>query len=43
MVIAVFVSIPSLNLATPMFAMAFMVHIHKQLVGPRAELIEPAR
>ncbi|HEY0223168.1 MAG TPA: sulfate transporter family protein [Pseudolabrys sp.] len=31
LVIAVFVSIPVLNLATPIFAMAFMVHIHKQM------------
>jgi CysZ protein len=43
MVIAVFVSIPLLNLATPIFAMAFMVHIHKRLAGMRVELIEPAR
>ena len=43
MVIAVFVSIPIVNLATPIFAMAFMVHIHKKIVGTRAELIEPAR
>jgi len=40
MVIAVFVSIPLLNLATPVFAMAFMVHIHKQMSGRRAELIK---
>src|SRR5476651_2391406 len=43
MVIAVFVSIPLLNLATPIFAMAFMVHIHKRVAGMRVELIEPAR
>src|SRR5471032_1000692 len=43
MVIAVFVSIPVLNLATPIFAMAFMVHIHKRMAGRRVELIEPAR
>ncbi len=43
MVIAVFVSIPLVNLATPIFAMAFMVHIHKRMTGKRAELIEPAR
>ncbi len=43
MVIAVFVSIPVLNLATPVFAMAFMVHIHKRMTGKRVELIEPAR
>jgi CysZ protein len=29
--IAVFVSIPIVNLATPIFAMAFMVHLHKRL------------
>ena len=43
MVIAVFVSIPLLNLATPIFAMAFMVHIHKRIAGRRVELIEPVR
>ena len=43
MVIAVFVSIPVVNLATPIFAMAFMVHIHKRMSGKRAELIEPGR
>ena len=43
MVIALFVSIPILNLATPIFAMAYMVHIHKTLSGRRAELIEPPR
>jgi len=41
--IAVFVSIPIVNLATPLFAMAMMVHVHKRLSGPRAELIEPKR
>ena len=35
MVIAVFVSIPLVNLATPIFAMAYMVHIHKRMTGPR--------
>jgi CysZ protein len=36
--IAVFVSIPVVNLATPLFGMAFMVHMHKRLSGaqPRA-------
>lgn len=29
--IAAFVSIPIVNLATPVFAMAFMVHVHKRL------------
>ena len=42
LVIAVFVSIPIVNFATPIFAMAFMVHVHKRLAGKRAELIEPA-
>jgi len=38
--IAAFVSIPILNLATPLFGMAFMVHMHKRIVGgPRRELI----
>jgi CysZ protein len=32
--IAAFVSIPVVNLATPLFGMAFMVHIHKRLSGP---------
>jgi len=43
MFIAAFVSIPVVNLATPIFAMAFMVHIHKKMSGKRTELIEPAR
>ena len=36
--IAAFVSIPILNLATPLFGMAFMVHMHKRLsrLQPRA-------
>jgi len=38
MFIALFVSIPLLNLATPLFAAAFMVHMHKRLSGRRAEL-----
>ena len=41
--IAAFVSIPIVNLATPVFGMAFMVHMHKRLSGPRPELIEPGR
>jgi uncharacterized protein involved in cysteine biosynthesis len=41
--IAAFVSIPIVNLATPLFGMAFMVHMHKRLSGPRPELIEPTR
>jgi CysZ protein len=38
--IAAFVSIPIVNLATPLFAMALMVHMHKKLSGRKVELIE---
>jgi CysZ protein len=31
LIIAAFVSIPIVNLATPLFGMAFMVHLHKRL------------
>jgi uncharacterized protein involved in cysteine biosynthesis len=31
MLVAIFVSIPVLNLATPLFAMALMVHVHKRV------------
>lgn len=41
--IAAFVSIPIVNLATPLFGMAMMVHLHKRLSGPRPELIEPVQ
>ena len=37
--IAAFVSIPIVNLATPLFAMALMVHVHKRLSGTK--LIAP--
>ena len=43
MVIAAFVSVPILNFATPVFAMAFMVHIHKRVSDRRVELIEGSR
>jgi CysZ protein len=43
LIIAAFVSIPVVNLATPLFGMAFMVHLHKRLSGPRPELIESGR
>ena len=43
LIIAAFVSIPFVNLATPLFGMAFMVHMHKRLSGPRPKLIEPSR
>jgi CysZ protein len=33
MIIAVFVSVPILNLATPLFGMALMVHVHKRIAG----------
>jgi uncharacterized protein involved in cysteine biosynthesis len=42
--IAGFVSIPIVNLATPLFGTAFMVHMHKRLTRARqTELLEPAR
>ena len=37
--IAAFVSIPIVNLATPLFGMALMTHVHKRIAGPRRELI----
>jgi uncharacterized protein involved in cysteine biosynthesis len=40
LMIAAFVSIPILNLATPLFAMALMVHMHKKLSGRRMEIID---
>jgi uncharacterized protein involved in cysteine biosynthesis len=43
LLIAAFVSIPIVNLATPLFAMALMVHIHKRVSGHRIELIEKGR
>jgi CysZ protein len=43
MVIALFVSIPVVNLATPIFAMTFMVHMHKRLSAKQAELTERVR
>ncbi|WP_319533345.1 EI24 domain-containing protein [uncultured Cohaesibacter sp.] len=33
LVIAGFIAIPLLNLLTPLFATAFMVHVHKRLTG----------
>ena len=43
LIIAAIVSIPIVNLVTPLFAMTFMVHLHKRLAGPRNQLIEPQR
>ena len=39
LLIAAFVSIPIVNLATPLFGMAFMVHVHKRLHGTQRERI----
>src|SRR2546430_15167639 len=39
MFIVLFVSVPILNFATPLFAMALMVHIHKRASGRRAGAI----
>jgi CysZ protein len=41
--IAAFVSIPIVNLATPLFGMAFMVHMHKRLSGAQARPMETRR
>jgi CysZ protein len=41
LMIAALVSIPILNLATPLFGMALMVHLHKRLSGGRTEVIPP--
>ena len=44
MLIAAFAMVPILNLATPLFGTALMVHMHKRLVGaPRRDVIEPKR
>jgi CysZ protein len=42
LLIALFVSIPVVNLATPLFGMALMVHLHKQLSRRRPQMIEAA-
>lgn len=41
LLIALFVSIPIVNLATPLFGMAMMVHLHKKLSGRKPSMIEP--
>ena len=38
LLIAAFVSIPIVNLATPLFGMAFMVHMHKRMRGTKARV-----
>jgi uncharacterized protein involved in cysteine biosynthesis len=43
LLIAAFVSIPIVNLATPLFGMAFMVHMHKRLSHRSPVLVEAAR
>jgi CysZ protein len=40
MLIAAVVSIPVVNLVTPLFGTAFMVHIYKRLTGSRRESVE---
>jgi CysZ protein len=40
LLIAAFVSIPIVNLATPLFGMALMVHVYKRLTSPRGALFE---
>ncbi len=39
LLIAAFVSIPIVNLATPLFGMAFMVHMHKRLSRAQIETV----
>ncbi len=39
LLIAAFVSIPIVNLATPLFAMALMVHVHKRLGGNKSHVL----
>jgi uncharacterized protein involved in cysteine biosynthesis len=43
LLIAAFVSIPVLNLATPLFGTALMVHLHKQVTGEGRRTIENGR
>jgi CysZ protein len=43
LLIAIFVSIPIVNLATPLFAMAMMVHMHKRLSQRRVEYAHTSR
>ncbi len=42
LLIAAFVSIPIVNLATPLFAMCLMVHVHKR-ISARQFIAQPAR
>jgi CysZ protein len=44
LICSVLISIPIVNLLTPMFATAFMVHLHKQLSGSHpVEILVPER
>jgi uncharacterized protein involved in cysteine biosynthesis len=43
LMIAGFVSIPIVNLATPLFGTALMVHLHKRLTSARRAAVEAAR
>ena len=43
LMIAGFVSIPIVNLATPLFGTALMVHVHKRFTSPRGAMYESAR
>jgi len=40
LIIAAFVSIPLVNLATPLFAMALMVHVHKRISGLKSIVLK---
>ena len=40
MFIAAFVSIPIVNLATPLFAMAFMVHMYKRMTTEQRRITD---
>ncbi len=42
LVIAGFMAVPILNLLTPLFAAAMMVHLHKMIAGTDPQLTEPA-
>jgi CysZ protein len=43
MFIAAFVSIPIVNLATPLFAMAFMVHVHQRIMDDTRSRVSEER
>ena len=43
MFIAAFVLIPIVNLATPLFAMAFMVHVHQRIMGDTRPRLDDKR